>query len=113
QALKFDMQQVNNRFMTIQARGSGGVDRVRHIVDRDILSRLQNIDGIANVEVYGGRQKMARIVLNKELCEAHDISPTQIAGILRDNNQPRVFAGYVAMDGQTGVVNVSSELAGI
>jgi multidrug efflux pump subunit AcrB len=31
---KADLEQMNNRFMSIQVRGSGGVDRVRNIIDR-------------------------------------------------------------------------------
>ena len=57
QVFRFDMEQLNNMLMTVQVRGSGGVDRVREMVNRDILNRMQHIDGIANVAVFGGREK--------------------------------------------------------
>ncbi|MDP3434047.1 MAG: efflux RND transporter permease subunit, partial [Bacteroidota bacterium] len=54
---KVDLQQMNSQFMELQARGEGGIDRVRTIVDQDIKPDLENIDGIAAVNVYGGKQK--------------------------------------------------------
>ena len=52
---------VNNNFMTIQVRGTGGVDRLRAIVDKDIKPQLENVDGVAAVNVYGGREKAIEI----------------------------------------------------
>lgn len=34
QVFKFDMEQFSNMFMSIQVRGSGGIDRVRQVTDR-------------------------------------------------------------------------------
>lgn len=110
QVIKFDMQQINNVFMTLQAMGSGGVDRVRNVVDKDILDQLQSIDGIANAEVYGGRQKSVQIELNQEICEAHGLTPNHIRNALNTNNQPKVFVGNVNRNNQFHTVNVSSEL---
>lgn len=62
QVQKVDIAQMNNNFMVLQVRGSGGTDRVRNLVEDNILSDLENIDGVASVNIYGGRQKRLRYV---------------------------------------------------
>mgnify|MGYP003054027163 CR=1 FL=1 len=55
QVQKVDIAQMNNNFMVLQVRGSGGTDRVRNLVEDNILSDLENIDGVASVNIYGVR----------------------------------------------------------
>ena len=50
QVQKVDIAQMNNNFMVLQVRGSGGTDRVRNLVEDNILSDLENIDGVASVK---------------------------------------------------------------
>lgn len=71
---KMDVSRVNNTFITLQVRGSGGVDRVRNVVEEEVMSDLENIDGIAGVQVYGGRERAIEIQLNREACEALNIT---------------------------------------
>ena len=52
---KVSVNQTNNNFMSLQVTGSGGVDRIRSIVDEEITPELENIDGVASVSDYGGR----------------------------------------------------------
>ena len=44
QVQKVDIAQMNNNFMVLQVRGSGGTDRVRNLVEDNILSDLENIE---------------------------------------------------------------------
>ena len=46
---KANVTGVNNNFMTLQVRGTGGVDRLRNLVDKEIKPKLENIDGVAAV----------------------------------------------------------------
>ena len=62
--LKVDTEQISNQFMDLEVRGSGGVDRIRKIVDENIIEKLESVDGIASVEVFGGREKSIEIILN-------------------------------------------------
>ena len=86
---------VNNNFMTLQVRGTGGVDRLRAIVDKDIKSQLENIDGVAAVNVYGGREKAIEIQINEEALTALRLTPARIRDILAQYNQERTFLGYI------------------
>jgi multidrug efflux pump subunit AcrB/ABC-type multidrug transport system ATPase subunit len=109
QVFKFDMEQLNNMLMTIQVRGSGGVDRVRQVAERDIVQKIQNIDGIANVAVFGGRNKTIEIYLDEEVCKAHNITPSDVQMALRNNSRNRVFAGKVLENKQLTFVNVIAD----
>lgn len=95
QLQKVDVSQLANNFMVLQVRGSGGIDRVRNIVDKEIRSDLENIDGVASVNVYGGREKAIEIRLNPEACRALDLTPSKISSLLTQNTQDKAFVGFV------------------
>jgi multidrug efflux pump subunit AcrB/ABC-type multidrug transport system ATPase subunit len=111
QVFRFDMEQLNNSLMTLQVRGSGGVDRVRELVNRDILNRIQHVDGIANVAIFGGREKTVEITLKKDVCRAFGITPADVRDALNRNSRSRTFAGKITQDNRMLFVNVVSEFA--
>jgi len=107
--VKIDTEQLSNQFMSLQVRGSGGIDRVRNFTDKEILKELENVNGIANVEVFGGREKSVEILLNSKACKAHGITPSQIRTLLSQNGQARVFAGNINGNNMRIFVNVTAE----
>lgn len=109
QTFKFDLEQINNMFMTIQVRGSGGVDRVRQVTDNEIINEIKNIDGIANAEVFGGREKSIEIILHQDICDSYGITPADVRSALNNNSKSRTFAGKVTHNNQLHFVNVISE----
>lgn len=90
-----NMNGINNQFINLQVRGNGGVDRLRAIVDKDVLPRLSSVDGIADVVVYGGRRKSIEIRTNPEAMQALHISNSQISSALNEYNQERTFLGFI------------------
>ena len=86
---------VSNAFMLLEVRGSGGLDRVRSIIDNSIVPELETIDGIASVQVSGGAQKSMQIVLNNDAAEAHRITPSRVRSLISQNTQQKVFLGPV------------------
>lgn len=113
QVLKFDMEQLNNMFMNIQVRGSGGVDRVRQITENEILDKIQNIDGIANAAIFGGREKSVEILLRDDVCKSYGISPSDVRTALNNNGNIRRFTGKVIDKDQLNFVNVVSQFSDI
>jgi len=107
--LKVDTEQISNQFMDLEIRGSGGSDRVRNIVDKNIYDELANIDGIASVEVFGGREKSIEIILNKEVSESYGITPSQISSLINQSDKQRTFVGLVKSEDKKYIVNVTSE----
>ncbi len=108
---RVDQTQMNNQFMQLQVTGSGGVDRVRNITDLDIQPELQNIDGIAGVNVYGGRQKSIEVQLDMDVCDAYKITAASIRNKISQNYKARTFAGYAYDSNMEYFVQVSSEFS--
>ncbi|MFC2113527.1 efflux RND transporter permease subunit [Bacteroidota bacterium] len=109
QVIKMDIEQMNNILMSLQVRGSGGSDRVRNFVDQNIGPELENIDGVAAINVYGGRQKSVDIILNKAACEAYKITPTRVRGILSRNMNVRQYGGVIKEEGQRFFIYLDAE----
>ena len=106
---KVDLKQMNSQFMELQARGEGGIDRVRTLVDQDIKPDLENIDGIASVNVYGGKQKSIEIILDTKACEAYHITPGKIRSVLSQNTQSRTYVGNLKEKTTQFFVHVTAE----
>lgn len=106
---RVDIQQMSNQFMEIQVRGSGGTDRLRNIVDQEIAAELENIDGIASVTVFGGKERSIEITYDKAACDAYNITPAQIRDAVASNSANRTFAGYLHESQKQYFVHVTAE----
>jgi multidrug efflux pump subunit AcrB/ABC-type multidrug transport system ATPase subunit len=95
--------------MSLQIRGEGGIDRIRNITDRDIKPDFENIDGIAGVQVYGGKENSIEVRLNERACKAYGITMGQVRNLLSNNGRNKTFAGKVVDGNDELFVSVSSE----
>jgi len=109
QVNKVDIDQLSKLFMELQVRGSGGTDRLRNIVDEQISADLENIDGIASVTVFGGKERSIEVTYNPAACEAYDITPSQIRSAISQNSTSRTFAGYLHDSKKQYFVHVTAE----
>ena len=96
-------------FIVLQVRGLGGTDRVRSIVEDKIKSELENVDGIASVNVYGGRERAIEVRYDKEACKALNISSSTITGLLTANAQERTFLGNTESYGKRYYVHAEAK----
>ena len=108
QLQKVDVSQMANDFMVLQVRGSGGIDRVRNIVDKEVRPDLENVDGVASVNIYGGREKAIEIRLNPEACRALGLTPSKISSLLTQNTQDKAFVGFVDEPDSKYFIHVNS-----
>ncbi|MCL3782430.1 ATP-binding cassette domain-containing protein [Prolixibacteraceae bacterium JC049] len=113
QVNKVDMQQLSNQFMELQIRGSGGTDRVRNVADQEIKPELENLDGIASANIYGGKQKSIEVEVDKAACEAYGITASQIRSALSQNSKNRTFSGYLHETGKQYFVHVTAEYSSV
>ncbi len=109
QVVKIDLESANNTLMSLQARGSGGIDRVRNYVDQHIAPELENIEGVATVNVFGGRQKSVDIILDRAACDAYNIAPTRVRTILSSNMNLRQYGGVVEEEGRRYFIYLNAE----
>src|SRR5690606_38501959 len=75
----------------------------------EIAAELQNIDGIASVNVYGGKERSIEITYDKAALEAYGITPAQIRSSIASNSFNRTFAGFLHENQQQYFVHVTSE----
>jgi len=106
---KIDTEQLSNLFMSIQVRGDETLDYLRQLTDREIVPEFQKVDGIANVEVYGGRQRSITVNLDETTLESYNLTVSQISNIIAAGNVNRTFAGHVYNNDKQHFVTVSSE----
>lgn len=106
---KVDIQQMINQFMSLQVRGSGGIDRVRNVTDEDIVAEFENIDGIAAANVFGGREKSVEIILDPDAYKSYGITPFQIRNAINQNGIDKVYAGRVYDFDLRYFVNITAE----
>ncbi len=113
QVVKIDLETTTNTLMSLQARGSGGIDRVRNIVDQHITPELENIEGVATVNVFGGKQKSVDIILDRVACDAYNIAPSRIRNILSANMKLRQYGGKIEEKGQRYFIYLNAEYQNI
>ena len=110
QVVKIDLEAMEeNTLMTVQALGSGGIDWVRNYVDQHIAPELENIDGVAAVNVFGGREKSVDIILDRAACEAYRIAPSRVRSILSSNMNLRQFGGLIREEGKRYFIYLNAE----
>jgi len=113
QTQKVDLTRMAGSFMSLQVRGSGGVDRVRNVVDKEITADLENIDGIAAVSIYGGRERAIEIRLDPEACKALNLTTSRISSMLSQNASEKVYVGNVREPDRMFFVHVNSPFASV
>ena len=106
---RIDTEQLANQFITLQARGKGGLDQIRQVVDRHVVRDLEQVDGIANVAVYGGRKRSVEILLDEDQLRAHGLDLSQVASSLSRSARPRRFLGQIADGGREQFVNLAAD----
>ncbi len=106
---KIDLSMITGDFMELQLRGGGGEDRLRSLAERKIKPELENIDGIASVSVYGGRQKSIEVLLKPEACKAFKLTPAKVRSAISEGSGSRTYVGKVYESGQRYFVHISAE----
>ncbi|PWJ41969.1 efflux RND transporter permease subunit [Sediminitomix flava] len=105
---KINQNQLGSDMMSLQLKGVGGIDRVRNVADREVIDVLKSVDGVANVEIFGGREKALEIILNEKACEANGITIGQIQQKLSASAQVRTYVGNVKDAGSRYFVNITA-----
>ncbi len=109
QVFKADIEQLNSKFMNIQVRGEGGVDRIRNLVEQDIKSQLESVDGVSAIEVSGGRQKSVEIVFKQDVLDSYNLTTGRIRQLITAGQNEKVFAGKVVKGQMQYYVTVEAD----
>ncbi len=107
--LKIDTEQLSNMFMNLQIRGTGGIDRLRYLFDNQMREDFESIDGIANVEIFGGREKTIEIILDPQISAAYGLTPSDIRNVIGRNSLEKLYLGRVKAEQNDIFVNLVAE----
>jgi multidrug efflux pump subunit AcrB len=108
-----DAQQLSNRYMILQARGEGTLDQIRAVVDEKIIPDLTNLDGVASVEIYGGRKRSIEVEIDENALKAYGLTVGQVASKLSEQSGKRLYLGQAQDGSKTIFVNLISEYASL
>jgi len=106
---KIDTEQLSNQLMSIQARGEGSLDQIREVIDQKIVPELENIGGIANINVYGGRQRSVEIILDEAAMRAHNLTAAQISSKLSQGSSARQYMGQAVEGKKKYFINLTTD----
>jgi HAE1 family hydrophobic/amphiphilic exporter-1 len=62
------------------------VEALRRVVDEQIKERILRVNGVANVDVYGGRERKILVEIDQARLQAHHIPIDYVVGSLGSNN---------------------------
>jgi len=111
--VKTDPEQLSNQFLSFQARGEGGLDQIRSVIDEKVTPQLETIDGVANVNVYGGRRRSIEVLLNSKLLAEFGLTVNQVASRINQQGGIKQYLGIAREGRQKYFVNLVSEYTDI
>lgn len=106
---KVNTNSLSNQFMTLQMLGEGGTDRLRNLADQEIVSKFEDIDGIASVSVYGGHTKSVEITVLPDVAEAYNLTSSRLSRLLSSGQTERTYVGEAFDGDRRFFVNASAE----
>jgi len=72
--------------MTYVVKGQGSLSKLRKYAEDEIRPSLEQVPGVAKIEVLGGATEEIQVELNRERLEALSIAPGQIVRAIRAEN---------------------------
>jgi len=81
---KFDPSMIP--VMVLIVEGDRDLKSLRYIADNDIKNNLEQIDGVANVQVYGGLERQVHVDLDKTALASYKFTVDQVVNIIRGEN---------------------------
>ncbi|RKX97461.1 MAG: AcrB/AcrD/AcrF family protein, partial [Spirochaetes bacterium] len=81
---KFDPSMIPVSVLIV--KGKRDLKSLRYIAEHDIKNTLEQIDGVANVQIYGGRKRQIHIDLDRTLLASYNLSVDQVIGVIRSEN---------------------------
>lgn len=109
EVVRVDMEQINTEFMQIQVMGEGGSDRIRTLLEQEVNDRFMAVDGVASVQVFGGREKTVTVTVNRDELDSYGLTMNDIRQQIRSGQQSKTFVGEVHQNGTRYFVNAGAE----
>lgn len=96
--------------ITVVLSGSAP-ERELYSTARALQDRLETLPGVLRAEIYGGREEMLEVTIDPLRLEAYNITASEVAGVIRANNQ-LVPAGSMTSGQGTFAVKIPGVIEG-
>lgn len=107
---RFDTADLATFLMQISIRGEISLDDLREIAERRVRSRLEQVDGVVNVVVGGGRRSTVGVFIDPDRCEALNIPVTRVQEKINAYHQQPTHVGRVMTEEQWLDVNLAGRI---
>jgi HAE1 family hydrophobic/amphiphilic exporter-1 len=107
---KFDPNQFPIVLLGIEARGD--LNALRDIAENDMKPRLEQVEGVANVDVRGARSRQIRVELDRQRLEALSLSEREVMQALRSESVSEP-GGDVQVGSQRRIVRTVGRFASL
>ncbi|MFH1782199.1 MAG: efflux RND transporter permease subunit [Candidatus Omnitrophota bacterium] len=87
-------------------------EMLRKIVDEQVKERILRVEGVANVEVYGGRERKILVEVNKNKLHQYNIPMDLVVNSLGSNNL-NLLAGDIEQNRNKYLIRVIGELTSL
>jgi HAE1 family hydrophobic/amphiphilic exporter-1 len=114
--MKFDPSMIP--IMVLIIEGKRDLKSLRYIADQNIKSNFEQIDGVANVQVWGGLERQVHVDLDRTLLASYGLTVDQVITIIRAEHI-NISGGKITEGGSTyalrtvGKFGSIEELSGI
>jgi HAE1 family hydrophobic/amphiphilic exporter-1 len=78
---KFDPSMIPIMILIIE--GERDLKSLRYIADNNVKSNFEQIDGVANVQVWGGRERQVHVDLDRTLLASYGLTVDQVITVMR------------------------------
>ncbi|MGD8747390.1 MAG: efflux RND transporter permease subunit [Balneolaceae bacterium] len=105
---KFSAQDIP--MMNLRISSNRDLSNAYDLLDRNLKRRIERINGVAKVDLYGVEKKQIRIELIPERVESHNVDLNRLAQTLRNSNFS-LSAGKIEDSGKRFLVRPTGEIA--
>lgn len=109
---KLDLQAIPIISLVMKAPSGEKIDKVTDIADKFIKTPIQTINGVGAVDIYGGREREIKILLNPLKLSSYNLSIMDVIRIMK-TNFVEIPAGTIKMnnDSEDIVIKSTSEVS--
>ncbi len=94
--------------MQIALAGPQGVDALYALADEELRDRLSRVEGVAQVDVVGGREREVQVLVDPERLSAYDLALVDLVGLIQAENL-RIPGGQLRSETRAIPVRVVGE----
>ena len=98
--------------MKIAVRGDRTPEELRQLADDTLADKLEQIDGVAQASVYGGRDRIVRVDMSQNRLQAYGLTITGLASKLASQNL-ELGGGSISEGRKNYSVRTTGEYAGV